>query len=92
MNAPSSKLKPKLPNRLVLSTAMCSIAIVPVAPSYAQIPHLDDLPTLGSHAIQFEESQPEDTTERFLAEYANAANFAATEKNSKNLAEMAQRL
>ncbi|MEY0558003.1 inverse autotransporter beta domain-containing protein [Providencia sp. 1701011] len=91
MNAPSSKLKPKLPNRLVLSTAMCSIAIVPVAPSYAQIPHLDDLPTLGSHAIQFEESQPEDTTERFLAEYGqNAANFAATEKNSKNLAEMAQ--
>ncbi|HHE6470093.1 TPA: inverse autotransporter beta domain-containing protein [Providencia rettgeri] len=91
MNAPSSKLKPKLPNRLVLSTAIWSTAIVPVVPSYAQITHLNDLPTLGSHAIQFEESQPEDSTERFLAEYGqNAANFASEEKNTKNLADMAQ--
>ncbi|MEW2740329.1 inverse autotransporter beta domain-containing protein [Providencia rettgeri] len=91
MLSPSSKLKPKRPNPWVLSTAICAITIVPVMPSYAQVAHLDDLPTLGSNAIQFEERQPDDSTERFLAEYGqNAANFAATENNTKNLAEMAQ--
>ncbi|MEX0423995.1 inverse autotransporter beta domain-containing protein [Providencia rettgeri] len=95
MNPPSSKLKPTLPNSLLLSTAIWSTAIVPMVPSYAQIVHLDDLPTLGSQAIQFEgtqlEAQPEDSTERFLAEYGqNAANFASEEKNTKNLADMAQ--
>ncbi|MCD2529502.1 MULTISPECIES: inverse autotransporter beta domain-containing protein [Providencia] len=95
MNPPSSKLKPKLPNCLLFSTAIWSTAIVPMVPSYAQIAHLDDLPTLGSNAIQFEGPQPEaqleDSTERFLAEYGqNAANFASEEKNTQNLADMAQ--
>ncbi|MBO1929278.1 hypothetical protein J4731_13765 [Providencia rettgeri] len=63
--SPSSKLKPKLPNSLLLSTAIWSTAILPMVPSYAQIVHLDDLPTLGGQAIQFEGTQPEDSTERF---------------------------
>lgn len=91
MNRPSSKLKPKLPNCLVLSTAIWSTIIVPAVPSYGQIAHLDDLPTLGSNTIQFEGRQSDDSTERFLAEYGqNAANFASEEKNTKNLADMAQ--
>ncbi|EMT6576109.1 inverse autotransporter beta domain-containing protein [Providencia rettgeri] len=91
MHSPSSKLKPKRPTPWVLSTAICAITIVPVMPSHAQVAHLDDLPTLGSNAIQFGGRQPDDSTERFLAEYGqNAANFAAEEKNTKNLAEMAQ--
>ncbi|MBO1916228.1 hypothetical protein J4727_10780 [Providencia rettgeri] len=47
-------MKPKLPNSLLLSTAIWSTAILPMVPSYAQIVHLDDLPTLGGQAIQFE--------------------------------------
>ncbi|WP_294104672.1 inverse autotransporter beta domain-containing protein [Providencia sp.] len=91
MGPSSSTLKLKLSNSFVLFTAIWSAAIVPAMPSYAKMLNLEDLPTLGSDAIQFEEIQPEDSTERFLAEYGqNAANFSAEEKNTKNLAEMAQ--
>ncbi|WP_272666241.1 MULTISPECIES: inverse autotransporter beta domain-containing protein [unclassified Providencia] len=91
MNLPSSKLKPKQPNRLVLSTAIWSVAIAPIMPSYAKMLSTDDLPTLGSSATQFEGTQPEDSTEHFLAEYGqNAANFASKENKTKNLTDMAQ--
>ncbi|HBC7430231.1 TPA: inverse autotransporter beta domain-containing protein [Providencia rettgeri] len=91
MNLPSSKLKPKQPNRLVLSTAIWSVAIAQIMPSYAKMLSTDDLPTLGSSATQFEGTQPEDSTEHFLAEYGqNAANFASKENKTKNLTDMAQ--
>ena len=91
MNSPSSKLNSKLPSSLILSTVIWFTAIGLIVPSYAQIAYLDDLPTLGSNAFQFEGTQSGDSTERFLAEYGqNAANFVSEEKKQKKLADMAQ--
>ncbi|HBC7430230.1 TPA: inverse autotransporter beta domain-containing protein [Providencia rettgeri] len=89
-STPKLTLRHKLSNGFVLFTAIWSSAIMPVMPSYAKMLTPDDLPTLGSDSV-LSNSNSNDKTEKFIAEYSqSAARFISDKKKAADLADMAQ--